>query len=324
MNFLWSIHLYPPKHNCGSELMAHQISKYLISQGHTVRVLNHQAKRYGIYQPYELDGVLVFPPTADDMALYRNADIVLTHLEYTWETILNCRKLGKPCVHFVHNSITYQSITDAPECNIVYNSQWVADVLNYPNHSTVFFPPCDYRFYDVNENPEESDFITLINLDWNKGGHLLKEIAKGLPDKKFLGVMGSYSQPADVGQITDQPSNVKVIPNTPDILEVYKQTRVLLMPSEYESWGRTATEAMCNGIPVISSSTPGLKENCSYAGIFINDRMEIKDWISAIKKLDDKKEYKKKSKICKQRSRELDPIEKLKELNHWLTKIGNG
>ena len=32
------------------------------------------------------------------------------------------------------------------------------------------------------------------------------------------------------------------------------------MPSDYESWGRTATEAMCSGIPVICSEANGLKK----------------------------------------------------------------
>lgn len=316
--FLWSIHLYPPVHNCGSELMAHQISKFLISKGHTVKVLLHQANKHKIKNPYEWEGVTVFPPTVKE-DLYRNCDVILTHLEYTNESIWAARRNKKRVVHFVHNDIPYQSIKDAPEADVVYNSKWIQEKLNYHNRSMVVEPPCDYRHYDVNENPEKSEYITLINLDWNKGGEVLQKLAKALPDKKFLGVQGSYSAD-DNGQFLNQPANVKVVPNTPDILSVYRQTRVLIMPSMYESWGRTATEAMCSGIPVVASATPGLMENLGEAGLFVHDRDDIDQWIRWIKRLDDKKFYSQVSAKAKKRSRELDPIEKLNQLEDWLLK----
>ena len=93
------------------------------------------------------------------------------------------------------------------------------------------------------------------------------------------------------------------------------------MPSVYESWGRTATEAMCSGIPVISSGTPGLRENCGEAGIYIEDRNDVEAWVREIKRLDDKKEYKKASDKAKLRSRELDPVNKLNEFERWLTSL---
>lgn len=318
MTFLWSIHLYPPVHNCGSELMAHQISKHLISKGHTVRVLLNQAVRHNITKPYDWEGVTVFPPKSKE-DLYRNCDVILTHLEYTQEAVFAGRKHKKPVVHFVHNDTPYQSIINAPEVKVVYNSNWIKEKLNYPNDSFVMEPPCDYRYYDVCKEPDKNEYITLINLDWNKGGEVLQKLAKLLPDKKFLGVKGSYNYD-ERGQYTDQPGNVTVINNTPDILSVYRQTRVLIMPSLYESWGRTATEAAASGIPVIASRTPGLAENLGKAGLFVDDRDDVEAWVRWIKRLDDKKFYNQVSKMCRERSRELDPIEKLNQLEYWLTK----
>jgi len=124
--------------------------------------------------------------------------------------------------------------------------------------------------------------------------------------------------------------NVEIVQNSPDILSVYKRTRILIMPSYYESFGRTATEAMCSGIPVICTPTPGLKENCSYAGIYCGTEIEepergkdqvtlgsVKEWKEAIEKLDNQDEYKKVSLLCKQRSRELDPVKELEGLEQF-------
>lgn len=319
MTFLWGIHLYPPIHNCGAEHMAHGINKSLMESGHHCRVLLYQANKHKITRAYEYEGVTVYPPI-DPVALGRTADVIITHLDYTKAAIELGRKVNRPVVHLVHNDIPYQSIKDAPEVNVVYNSEWIKDKLNYPNNSFVLTPPCDWRYYDVNENPEKSEYITLINLDLNKGGEVLTKIAKAMPDKKFLGVLGSYS--ADIkGQFSDQPGNVKVVPNTPDILSVYRQTRVLIMPSRYESWGRTATEAMCNGIPVVCSATPGLVENCGKAGLFVDDRDDVDQWVRWIKRLDDKKFYNQASKLAKERSRELDPVKKLDEFKNWLLNL---
>lgn len=322
MRILWIIHLYPPYHNCGAEYMAHSLNKFLITQGYSVKVILRQAQRNNPNKVYDIDGVTVFPPTTPLEMAVRNCDAVFTHLDYTQLALQMGRKFGKKTVHFVHNDTPYQSVINSPDTGVVYNSQWIKEALNYANPSFVMPPPCDWRFYDVVNNPDGNEYISLINLDANKGGHILTKIAEQLPDKKFLAVSGSYSA-TDDGQFLQQPTNVTVLPNTPDILSVYRQTRVLLMPSLYESWGRTATEAFCNGIPVISSVTPGLKENCGNAGIYIKDREDISEWVKQIKRLDDKKEYKKQSEKVRKRSRELDPIKNMEDFSIWLHSISS-
>lgn len=317
MTFLWSIHLYPPVHNCGAEYMAHGINKFLITKGHHCRVLLHQANKHKIERVYDYEGVKVYPPV-NPVETIKTADVVITHLDYTHHTIKLCKQANRKVVHLVHNDTPYQSIKNAPWVNVVYNSEWIKEKLNYQNNSFVLTPPCDWRFYDTNKNTEENEYITLINLDWNKGGEVLTKIALAMPDKKFLAVKGSYSYD-ERGQFDRQPSNVTVILNTPDILSVYAKTRVLIMPSLYESWGRTATEAMCSGIPVVCSATPGLVENCGKAGLFVDDRDNIDQWVRWIKRLDDKKFYGHVSKKAKERSRELDPVKKLEEFEYWLT-----
>jgi glycosyltransferase involved in cell wall biosynthesis len=299
---LWSIHLYPPEHNCGSEYVAHNINKYLISKGHHVRVLLQQANMHKIEVPYMWEGVEVMPPSGQ-LDAYRWADVICTHLDYTQFTILMADGAKRPLVHFVHNDTPYSSIQNAMRgSHVVYNSEWVKQRLNYKWPSLVVTPPCDCDQYNVCETPEDNEYITLISLNENKGGNILYKIAAAMPEKKFLGVVGSYDH-----QIIKECSNVTIVPNTPDILSVYRKTRTLIMPSAYESWGRTATEAMCSGIPVVCTETPGLKENCNYAGMYIKDRNNIAEWVRMIRKLDKKEEYKKHSELSRKRAQELKP-----------------
>lgn len=337
MNVLWNIHLYPPHHNCGSEYYAHHINKHLISKGHNVRVVLNQAIMHNIRVPYTIDGVDVFGPNGStDQYLW--ADIILTHLDFTHHTIGIAEAINKPVVNVIHNSHPYTCIQNARRNNFcLYNSQWIRNKLNYSWPSMVFTPPVDHRYFDLGNVPCENEYITLINLDENKGGFILRRIAEALPKKKFLAVRGSYSEPHYFGQADNFPANVKVIPNTPNILEVYAQTRILLMLSRYESWGMTATEAMCNGIPVICTPTEGLKENCADVGIYIpgreepvrderhmitkddRDTYDISYIVKQITKLDkDKKYYKVISDNCRRRSRELDPQNGLAEVEKFL------
>ncbi|MFE4971343.1 glycosyltransferase [Kitasatospora sp. NPDC056651] len=50
---------------------------------------------------------------------------------------------------------------------------------------------------------------------------------------------------------------------------VYARSRVVLMPSSHESWGRVGVEAFASGIPVIAHPTPGLAECLGHAGIYV-------------------------------------------------------
>lgn len=320
MNIVASIHLYPPAHNCGAEYMIHYMLKHLQSKGHNVRVLLHQANKYRIKNNYVFDGIDVFPPNDNVVDnLMRWGDAIFTHLDYTRWTIGAAGMFKKPVFHLIHNSHPYPEIIGARHNqHIVYNSLWLKNLLNYEWPNFIMTPPVDYRIYDLKIDPAKNEYITLINTNENKGGKIFEEIARKMPHKRFLGVLGSYDEQMDA-----KLPNLKLVPNSPDIMQYYRQTRILLMPSEYESWGRTATEAMCSGIPVICSEAEGLKENCGNAAIYIKDRNDIKSWTNAITKLDDKKAYEKASRKAKARSREHDPRETLDQFEAWVREMVN-
>ena len=298
--------------------MIHWILKDLQAKGHSVKVLLHNANHYKITEIYTYDGIDVFPPQHQIIEnLMRWCHAVITHLDYTKWTIHSAKMFKKPVFHLIHNTHVYPAIVDAEKHqHIVYNSLWAKEKLRYNWSNFILTPPVDWRHYDVNLDTEHNEYITLINLNENKGGRVFLDIARAMPNRKFLGVLGSYEE-----QIIPKLPNVTIVPNTTNIKQWYEKTRILLMPSEYESWGRTATEAMCSGIPVISSMAEGLVENCGTAGIFIKDRNDVKSWVEAIAKLDDKKAYAKTSRKAKERSRELDPRKALDEFEQWFREM---
>jgi glycosyltransferase involved in cell wall biosynthesis len=318
MNILASIHLYPPKHNCGAEYMIHWMLKDLQSKGHQVKVLLHQANHYKIKNNYVFDGIDVFPPQPNVIDSLMNwSHVVFTHLDYTRWTIGAAQLYKKPVFHLIHNSHLYPEIVNAnANQHIVYNSFWLKDKLNYNWPNFIMTPPVDYRTYDLGIDPSKNEYITLINLNENKGGKIFEKIAEAMPHKRFLGVLGSYDE-----QVRPSIKNLTIVPNSADILQHYRQTRILLMPSEYESWGRTATEAMCSGIPVICSEAEGLKENCGKAGIYIKDRNDIKSWVKAITELDNAQKYSEASRKAKDRSRNHDPSKTLDEFEKWVREM---
>jgi hypothetical protein len=88
---------------------------------------------------------------------------------------------------------------------------------------------------------------------------------------------------------------------------------------------------MCNGIPVICTPTPGLKENCGevarYVGTQIVDADSwepsvkigtVKDWVRAISEFDNKETYRKYSLLCRARAAERDPVTELEALHEFI------
>lgn len=155
--------------------------------------------------------------------------------------------------------------------------------------------------------PDEfhGDSITLINANLNKGVHQFLSMARAMPDRKFLGVLPYYGEL----NVPPSPGNVEWTRFDDDIRNVLRKTRILLVPSYYESFGRVAVEAMINGIPVLyakpaknsvypGGSTEGLQDWIEPAGIGLQ-RDEIQDWVNVIQSLDNEEEYTRRSEVSK-------------------------
>lgn len=294
MRVLAMIHAYPPSHNAGAELTIKVMCEALAKRGHQVDVL---LNRCSYLLPYTLNGVNVWPliNNGDPFRWFgtdRQPDVVLCHLENTPRASVLGEMHKVPVVHVVHNTHdwTKHCMRRNSPALAVFNTDWMREDyrlwfdqrgLRFPRHITVH-PPVFGEDYRVEQSGK---CITLINMNGDKGGHLFWELVERLPNREFLGVRGAYGEQV-VPPRTEWPGSVQVYEHLPPqrMRDVYKRTRVLLMPSNYESYGRTAVEAACSGIPTIAHPTPGLREALGPDGIFC-DREQPDQWVAALRRL---------------------------------------
>lgn len=304
------VHAYPPDHNAGAEWMLHEMLRAAAGRGHRVEVWLSQ--HAATSQPYDLDGVRIVPAAAGAgfAAAAARADALISHLESVPFTASLARGYGVPLAVVCHNTfeLTWQPMSAGNTALAVLNSTWMRGAAEAyfhgrpasPDRMLVVRPPVwpqDYR-------TKPGECITLVNCTVGKGVQVLAELAERMPDRKFLAVRGGYGEqrPPDL-------PNVIVMDHMPgrEMRDaVYARTRLLLMPSDYESWGRAGVEAMCSGIPVLAHPTEGLAESLGSAGIFC-DRRAVDAWQAAIEELDDPAAYRKASRRASARAKALDP-----------------
>lgn len=322
------VHRYLPEHNAGAEHTLHAVLRDLVEHGWECLVV--AAEHRG--RPYRWDGVEVVasPPDRDMRGFWEWADVGVTHLRATRGAVAWSRR-GRPLVHLVHNHTQLanervQPVRDA--ALVVWNSAWIADLLgpSWAGQQTVVHPPVRAADY-ATTNPDRflCGHATLLNVTKVKGGDRFWRLAERRPDLPFLGVEGSYylqEQPPDL-------PNARLLENVVDVVPVYEQTRVLLMPSVYESWGRAAVEAMASGVPVVASDTPGLREALTSpvvgaCGLLVEDDDEA--WLDALATLDDPGGYRHWSERALARSAELDALAETetKALREMLLMLAEG
>ena len=305
-------HAMPPEHNAGAEHMLVSMLRPLVERGHDVTVW---LSRYGkASEAYEYRGIQVVPLQArlDFPSAVRRADVLLSHLECVPSTASLARGYGKPMVVVCHNTHrpSFRDMAAGGTALAVYNSQWMQAEAELffaeypksvrPDSALVVRPPVFADEYRA--RPGKA--ITLINCNSEKGGRVLESLARRMPDQQFIAVKGAYGE-----QILPDLPNVEVVEHVrgDEMRErVYARTRVLLMPSSYESWGRVGVEALASGVPVVAHPTEGLCESLGEAGIFV-DRADVAGYEAVLRKLLTAAEYRLASKRAKARSAELDP-----------------
>lgn len=300
-------HLAPPRHCAGAEMMLWSMLRPLVERGHQVDVI---LSRDTIDRaPFDFEGVTVHPRVDkhDPQEWVPKSDVVVCHLENTPRAVTLARFAGKPAVIVCHNThVTTRTWLVDDAALVVFNSQWMAAELGGHPRGIVVRPPVyagDYR-------TTPGRCVTLVNLYRPKGAGLFWELAERMSDIRFLAVIGAYGE-----QLVAEAPNVTVVPHTADMRAVYGATRIVVMPSAYESWGRVGVEAMCSGIPVIAAPTPGLVESLGAAGIFVDPR-DVDGWETAIRRLLRPAVWKAQSALARARAAELDPTA---DLDRWVT-----
>lgn len=323
IRMLWILHGYVPKVNAGSEVCAHTINKYLMNKPYKYDIWVASPG----FSNITYDGVRCFDlhDTNTLLKILNTSSIVHSH-SYIYRNQMKwiCKKRGIPFVEWVHTDNYVRSVPTNrwmdPSVQsrhwTVFNSQSLQTTRPdvFLKNSHIIHPIVDYHNYYIKEDEKMPKYVTLSNVNENKGGSILIQLAKALPEFQFLGILGGYR-----AQIVEHGiPNLHYAQNTTEIKDAYVQTWVQIMPSKEETWGRTAVEAMSSGIPVLAHPTPGLLECCSNAAIYCN-RDDITEWISALRRLKaDKEFYNSQSKKAYERARQLDPKQSLEQMEHWI------
>ena len=274
MRNLAIIHKYPPQANSGGETTIKALFDYLATQGITTDLC--------LLQP---NGQSKIP----SLAPY---DLVFSHLD---RVSFLCNHIGlqthfyKRVWIYAHNDLEHTPTAKALShgARIVYNSHWVKQSLmqkyGYPN-GLVVYPP---TITPAKPKPK-GECITLVNCNENKGGQLLIQLAKANPHLQFLGVLGAYGIQI---KSREHLPNLRYIENTPNMQDdVWAHTRLLIVPSRYESFGKTAVEALSYDIPVIAYPTLGLCEALGDAATYVQSHHTL-DWTVAINTVEPKAQH---------------------------------
>lgn len=300
------VHAYVPIHNAGAETTMHDILKNLVEAGWEAQVVVKPKISGGLSsgkpsREYSIDGVNVIEACDRKVLLHYvpRADVTISHLECSSRTHLLSNSYKIPTVHLVHNTHPLTARWMQPASALILNTEWIANEKEWASWNgpkMVLNPPVNPREYKTTRGKS----VTLVNLWEDKGAEVFYGLAERMPDTQFLGVKGGYG----VQEIREYP-NVTIMDHTSAMKDVYGNTKVILMPSKYESFGRVGVEAMASGIPTIAHPTPGLKESLGDSGTFV-DRDDLEGWETALRSLLTPAKYGRVSKLALARSNALD------------------
>jgi len=270
----------------------------------------------------------------EQLILGFNPDVILTQLMWSDIALKLAKKYKIPSIMRVCKIPMNLDLSIGSECSptaIIATSNIVKNYVkkNWNREVTIIMPLVETKDYIISNeefSPADNEYIVMFNPLVRKGGEIFKEIAKRLPNKKFGTVLGwsslkenplsnkfssEYIQRINESEGSSYDgslpsyidfsncSNVEIFKPEDDARVIYKKTKILLVPSQWEeAFGRVAIEGMVNGIPVIGSDVGGLKESIGNGGILL-DKSDIKEWIKEILKFDNRDYYNQMSKKAK-------------------------
>lgn len=269
---------YPPTTAVGAWVATHLLLRHLVAVGHEVTVFARHTKG----ADYAVGGVDVVTGRrgrTQAVAMAAGADVLVS----------SCGDVGVPEAIAAETGLRHARLAHGRDAHagvgaadlVVFNSVALQAGVAHSVPSVVCRPPVDRVAHEVEAT---GDRVTLVNTSEAKGGRVAWRVAEACPGRRFLGVSGWGEQ------LRPRTANWEQLRRQRDMRTVWAQTRVLLMPSAFETWGMAGVEAMCSGIPVIAHPTAGLRESLGPAGIFA-DRADTGAWVAALEHLDDPDTY---------------------------------
>ena len=271
-------HGYPPFWNMGGEVSLHRTLQAIKDE--EVIVLTKTDK------PYEFEGIKVMPIAIDNVLDINadpdpiakqlrelNARVVIAQNELSWPAVKAANLTGAVSVVSLHTPPKYgkllrQAVVESDYA--IYNTETSAVQWGEPK-ALVVHPPINPL---PNKLINDGDAFTLLSSLVNKGVEVVLALAEMYPDRRFI-IVRSPAEPThglpDIEERVANLPNVELHPRVApeDVEKYFKETRILLVPSRYETYGMSAIEAAGYGIPSVHVDTPHTREGIGEASILI-------------------------------------------------------
>lgn len=273
MKILAIVELYYHKNKSGGESYLHYILKQIKKNINCqITILLPNCEKMAML---EFGGINICETTEkfEECEKYiDDCDLVITQLMLSNKVIEATLKKNKPLLWILHGYFNgFHKYIENPSITKIFNSKNVlcdfqSKDLEIENYH-IIYPYTDFPTYNSFKDKDlwRREYITFVNPCVNKGVELVLKLAKRNSARKFLIVEGGYmndeAQPFLI-EFKKLP-NCHIIRNTNEMIkDVYSKSRIVIMPSKYESYGMVCSEASSMGIPVIiNKNTKGLVEN---------------------------------------------------------------
>lgn len=270
-------HGYPPEWNMGGEVSLHRMLQGVQGDKHVLTKTDKDYTFEGV-KVHKINAINVLDIQTDPYPIAKQlkelkADIVIGQNELSLAAVRAARMVGAIPIVSVHTPPIYgrnlmQALGETDYA--IYNTHTSAVEWGEPN-ALVFHPP-------ISELPEstytEGDAYTLLSSLKNKGVETVIELAKLYKDKRFI-IVRSPAEPThglpNLEEVVENIPNIELHPRVEpkDVDMYFRQTRILLVPSRYETYGMSTLEAAGYGIPTVHVDTPHVREGIGDGAVLV-------------------------------------------------------
>ncbi len=194
-------------------------------------------------------------------------------------------RLGLPSVLYIReqSALGHLTISKAPPDLLLANAHTYVERAEAIGHSALMIPSVvSVDRYMVESSREH---VLFVNPVVSYGLETALALAAARPDVTFAFVEWWTLDEGERAELDEQLSrlpNVTLRPATTDPGAVYADARVLLAPFLLDGRPRVVLEAQANGIPVLASDLPALRETVGPGGHFVGSEAPVEAWAAAL------------------------------------------
>lgn len=305
-----SAHPYIPQIAGGAQSSTHELAGALGARGHDVAVLAGLTKPGALglrarallklaRRPFATDHALGYPvfrtwhphTVVDRVAAAWRPDVVLTQSGFPVPIAREALRCGAPAVLYLRN-VEFEDLggdlADLPGARFIANSRFTArryaDAFGID--ARVIYPLFQPERYAVERT---GDKVVFVNPHPHKGLDVALTLAERCPDVPFAFVEAWTLEDAERRALIERLArlpNVSLVPRARDMRTIYRQARLLLVPSRWEeAFGRVVVEAQVSGIPALAARRGGLPEAVGDAGVLVDPDAGDDAWVGALRGL---------------------------------------